>query len=334
MLRPDQPVSVVIPALNEEDAVAAEVKAIHDVLRTQDIVHEIVVVDDGSEDRTAERAAKAGARVLRHLENRGYGAALKAGIRAAKHDIIVITDADGTYPPEQIPELLDKLDEADMAVGARVGTNVRIPLIRRPAKWMLGQLAQYIAGRAIPDLNSGLRAFHRDCVQQYFSILSNRFSFTTTVTLALFADDYRIIYHPIDYYARVGKSKITPRHFMDFVILVLRMAMLFQPLRVFLPLSFGFGFLGSAKVVYDIISFFPRTSAFDWSIFYQPVLSTSAILSLLISLQLLLVGLVADGVMRRIAQHDLSRVSSRAVTVSEADPEVATLPRLALRAEK
>ena len=118
--------------------------------------------------------------MLRHIENRGYGAALKSGIRAAKHEVIVITDADGTYPSDQIPELLSKLDHADMVVGARIGKNVRIPLIRRPAKWMLGLLAEYIVGRRIPDLNSGLRAFRRDCVEQYFSILSNRFSFTTT----------------------------------------------------------------------------------------------------------------------------------------------------------
>ena len=123
------------------------------------------------------------------------------------------------------------------------------------------------------------------------------------MTLALFADDYRIVYHSIDYYARIGRSKIMPWHFMDFVVLVLRMAMFFQPLRVFLPLSFAFGFLGAAKVVYDVASFFPRVSTLDWSILYQPVLSTSAILFMLVGLQLLLVGLVADGVLRRIAQH-------------------------------
>ena len=329
MLQPNEPVSVVIPAFDEENAVFDEVRAIAQVLRSRGIVHEVVVVDDGSKDRTAERARTAGARVLSHLENRGYGASLKTGIRAAKHEIIVITDADGTYPPDQIPELLAKLDQADMAVGARIGKTVRIPLIRRPAKWMLGALAKYIAGRDIPDLNSGLRAFRRGCVEQYFSILSNRFSFTTTSTLALFADDYRVVYHPIDYHSRIGRSKITPWHFMDFVILVLRMAMFFQPLRVFLPLSLGFGFLGVAKVVYDVVSVFPRMSTLDWSILYQPLLSTSAILFLLVGLQLLLVGLVADGVLRRIAQHDRPRVPSRAVPMSVSGPDVRTSPQFA-----
>ena len=324
MLQPSDPVSVVIPAFNEENAVFDEVKAVARVLRSRGIEHEVIVVDDGSTDRTAERARAAGARVLSHRENRGYGASLKSGIRAAKYEVIVITDADGTYPSDQIPALLAKLEQADMAVGARVGKTVRIPLIRRPAKWMLGALAKYIAGRNIPDLNSGLRAFRRGCVEQYFSILSNRFSFTTTSTLALFADDYRIVYHPINYYARIGKSKITPWHFMDFVILVLRMAMFFQPLRVFLPLSLGFGFVGVAKVAYDVVSLFPRTSTLDWSILYQPVLSTSAILFLLVALQLLLVGLVTDGVLRRIAQHDRPRLPSRAILVSESDADVIT----------
>ena len=107
-------------------------------------------------------AENAGARVLRHIENRGYGAAIKTGIRAARFSAIVITDADGTYPPDQIPHLLAQLPQADMVVGSRTGKNVHIPLIRRPAKWILGWLANLVAGRRIPDLNSGLRAFHRD----------------------------------------------------------------------------------------------------------------------------------------------------------------------------
>src|SRR5581483_4862849 len=168
----------------------------------------------------------------------------------------------------------------------------------------------HVAGQPIPDLNSGLRAFRRECVEQYFPILSNRFSFTTTVTLAFLADDYRVVYQPIDYYKRIGKSKITPRHFMDFVVLVLRMAMLFQPLKVFVPLAFGCGLLGALKVVYDIASFSLRTGTFNWSLLYQPVLSTSAILLLLVALQLLLIGMLADGILRRIALHNEPLVSS------------------------
>ena len=310
-------VSVVVPAYNEEAAAGPQVEAIRRVLSAHGVTNEIIVVDDGSEDKTAEKALSAGARVVRHPENRGYGAALKTGINSAKYEIIVIIDADGTYPADQIPSLVTHLENADMVVGARTGDHVSIPWLRRPAKWVLGWLATRVAGRPIPDLNSGLRAFRGDCVKQYFSILSNRFSFTTTVTLALLADDYRVLYHPINYYQRVGKSKIVPRHFLDFAILVLRMAMLFQPLRVFLPLALWCFGLGTAKVIYDIATLFQRAPALEWSLLYQPVLSTSAILLLLVGLQLMLIGMVADGVLQRISQNNKPLVPSRAILVPE-----------------
>ncbi len=313
-------VSVILPAYNEEAAVGPQVEAIRHVLSVHEISHEILVVDDGSQDQTAERAIGVRARVLRHAENRGYGASLKAGIVAAKYETIVIIDADGTYPADEIPSLVAKLGTADMVVGARIGKRVHIPLFRRPAKWLLQWLASRIAGERIPDLNSGLRAFRRECVEQYYAILSNRFSFTTTVTLAFLADGYRVLYHPIDYYRRVGKSKITPRHFMDFMVLVLRMAMLFQPLKIFVPLALSCGLLGVLKVGYDIVTLFARASNFSWSLLYQPVLSTSAILLLLAGLQLLLIGMMADGVLRRIAQQSGPLARSHAVWVHEPRP--------------
>lgn len=311
------PVSVVIPAFDEAGAVAGQVEAIRRVLGMEGRPFEIIVVDDGSTDQTAAEALRAGARVIQHVQNRGYGASLKTGITAARYNTIVITDADGTYPPEQIPALVAQLETADMVVGARIGQNVHIPLIRRPAKWILGQIAMHVAGRSIPDLNSGLRAFRRDCVQQYFPVLSNRFSFTTTVTLALLADDYRVEYVPIDYHKRIGTSKITPRHFMDFVILVLRMAMLFQPLKVFVPLAFLFGILGWLKVAYDVASFSLRTGTFSWALLYQPVISTSSILLLLVGVQLLLIGMLADGILRRIALHNGPLLASHGTRLLE-----------------
>lgn len=314
------PISVVIPAYNEEASVKPQVEAVRQVLSSHRIVHEIVVIDDGSSDRTAEEGLRAQARVLRHSVNRGYGAAIKTGILAAKHDIIVITDADGTYPAEQIPTLVAKLETADMVVGARTGQDVRIPLMRRPAKRFLTWLATRIAGQPIADLNSGLRVFRRECIKQYFPILSNRFSFTTTSTLAYIADDYLVIYYPINYYKRVGKSKISPWHFMEFTMLVLRMAMLFQPLKVFAPLALSCGFLGMLKVFYDIASVVPRTGNLDWSVLYQPVLSPSSIFLLLVALQLLLIGMVADGVVRRIGQHNRVASPSHAVRAFQSFP--------------
>ncbi len=308
-------VSIVLPAYNEEDAVGRQVEAIRQVLAEDGMVNEIIVVDDGSVDETAEQALRAGACVIRHPENQGYGAAIKTGMLNAKYEKIVIIDADGTYPADQIPTLVEKLETADMVVGARTGEKVRIPWLRKPAKWLLRWLAIQVTGQPIPDLNSGLRAMRRDCVKQYFSILSNRFSFTTTVTLALLSDHYRVIYHPINYYRRIGKSKIVPRHFLDFGILVLRMAMLFQPMRVFLPLSFWCFVLGILKAGFDIVALFQRATIWGWPLLYQPVLSTSAILLLLVGLQLMLIGMVADAVLRRIAQNHRPMVPSHAVVI-------------------
>ena len=310
-------VSVIIPAYNEELAVGSQIVTVRRVLSSHGIPHEIIVVDDGSQDRTAAEAIEAGARVLRHPENRGYGAALKTGIIAARHETIVIMDADGTYPAEQIPHLVAGLEAADMVVGARIGKNVHIPWVRRPGKWFLGWLASRVAGRPIPDLNSGLRAFRRECAKQYFRILSNRFSFTTTVTLSFLADDYRVVYHPIEYHRRVGRSKIRARHFMDFTMLVLRIAMLFQPLRVFVTLSFACGVLGVLKVLFDVVGLFERAAIWNWSLMFQPVLSTTAILLLLVGMQLLLIGMVADGLLHRIAQQSRPLAPSQAMRMAE-----------------
>jgi glycosyltransferase involved in cell wall biosynthesis len=310
-------ISVIIPAYNEEAAVASQIASIQAVLQSHGLRHEIIVVDDGSRDATAEKAIKAGARVLQKPQNQGYGAAIKTGIVAAAYDTLVIIDADGTYPPEQIPDLVSKLETADMVVGARTGNDVHIPWVRRPAKWILGLLANRLSGQSIPDLNSGLRTFRRDCVTQYFSILSNRFSFTTTVTLALLADDYRVVYHPINYYERVGKSKIRPRNFIDFAILVLRMAMLFQPLKIFAPLAFLCSLLGVIKAIADVATVFSRAPALDLSLFQHPMLSVSAMLLLLVGLQILLIGMVADGVLRRIGQGNRNLAPSHAVLSHE-----------------
>ena len=302
LLKP--PISVIMPAFCEENFIGRQIDAVQKSLKLAEIDHEIIVIDDGSDDRTTDEALNTGIRVLRHPENRGYGAALKTGIMAAKNEIITIIDADGTYPADAIPELVKMLGHADMVVGARTGENVHDPLIRRPAKWFLRELAARIAGQSIPDLNSGLRAFRKDCVMQYFQALPNRFSFTSTVTLAYMADDYRVIYHPINYYPRVGKSKIVPWHFMDFLILIIRMSMMFNPLKVFMPLALLFGGLGVLKTIYDMIALFLRNPSNGWELLLQPVLSTSAVLLLFVGLQLMMIGMVADGVVRRIAQHN------------------------------
>ncbi len=246
-------VSVVVPAYNEERAIERCLSELRTELARIERDCELIVVDDGSIDRTRELAEKAGARVIALPENRGYGAALKAGVAAARYDTIAITDADGTYPASALPELLALADRYDMVVGARTGAHVADPLVRRPAKWMLRRLASYLAGRRIPDLNSGLRVMDRRLVERFAQLLPSGFSFTTTITLAALCSDLLVAYHPIDYRERIGDSKIRPIHALEFLLLVLRTVVYFNPLKVFLPLGAVFVVGGFAKFVYDLV---------------------------------------------------------------------------------
>jgi glycosyltransferase involved in cell wall biosynthesis len=283
----DNAVSVVIPAFNEGEHVADQVRAVERVLRDSGWTFEIIVVDDGSTDGTAEAAASTGARVLRRNRNRGYGASLKLGIRESAYDWILITDADGTYPVEAIPGMLDRSRGQAMVVGARTGATVKIPLIRRPAKAFLRWLASYLAGQRLPDINSGLRLMRKDLVQRYEHLLPSGFSFTTTITLAAACNDHDVLYVPIDYHARLGQSKIRPRHAYDFTLLILRTIVFFNPLKVFIPAGALLATAGIAKFIYDIT---------------LDNLSESAVLALLGALIVWAVGMLADQ-NARIAMH-------------------------------
>ncbi len=288
-------VSVVIPAYNEQEGVAEVVASVRRYLDEHSIPSEIIVVDDGSVDGTGEAARASGARVLRHRSNHGYGAALKTGISRAVCDRVVIMDADGTYPASRIPTLLAALEKSDMVVGVRTGKNAHIPWERRPAKWLLNKLANYLTHTNIPDLNSGLRAFHRDVVMQYFPILPDQFSWTTTITLALHCDKYAVSYIPIDYAKRKGSSKIVAKDAGSFLVLILRTVMLFRPLRVFLPIVVACLIYGVVKGSIDLVR--------------DPNISATAILAFMSALLILLIGMVADVITTR-----LGRLSGRAVT--------------------
>ncbi|HSG49578.1 MAG TPA: glycosyltransferase family 2 protein [Longimicrobiales bacterium] len=245
-------VTVVVPAYNEERGIAPTLREIRSVMEEMDRPWEILVVDDGSTDATAAVAAGEGARVVRVSENRGYGAALKRGFAGATYDLGVIIDADGTYPATAIPALLEHAGDYDMVVGARTGEDVNVPAARRPAKWFLGKLASYLAGRPIPDLNSGLRVIRRDLVERYEHVLPSGFSFTTTITLAALCNEGLVHYHPIDYRVRVGESKIRPGHAFDFLMLILRTVVYFNPLKVFLPAGAVLFLIGFGKFLWDL----------------------------------------------------------------------------------
>lgn len=288
-----QGVSVIVPAYNEEHGVGPVLEQLHAVLSACGHAYEIVVVDDGSRDATADivrrRAATEPEVLLQHHANRGYGAALKTGIRHARYDTLCITDADGTYPNERIPDLLDHMTgtHSDMVVGARTGDSVHIPLARRPAKWAIGRLASLVAGESIPDLNSGLRVFRRDAAMEFFDLLPDGFSFTTTITLGMLTNGYLVEYVPIDYHARVGSSKIRPiRDTLNFVQLILRIALYFAPLKLFLPLSLLLVALG---LVWGLFSYFALGRLAD----------VSTLIILMTAVQVAVIGLLAELINRR-----------------------------------
>jgi glycosyltransferase involved in cell wall biosynthesis len=281
--RIDRAVTVVIPAYNEGSHVAAQVRAVQETMAQTDWPYEIIVVDDGSKDETAREADSTGARVLRRTKNRGYGAALKLGISRAKYPWILITDADGTYPVEFIPALLALAEHNEMIVGARIGDSVQIPLMRRPAKWFLTKLSSYLAGQRLPDINSGLRLMRRSLVQRYEALLPDGFSFTTTITLSAACNGHSVEYVPINYHARLGESKIRPRHAYDFTLLILRTILLFNPLKVFIPAGAILFITALAKFTYDTA---------------VRGLSESLLLTLIGPLVIWAVGLLADQNMR------------------------------------
>lgn len=275
----DTAISIVIPAFNEEGAITEGIREVIAVMDSTSLEYELIVVDDGSQDKTAELARAEGVKVIQLPENMGYGAALKAGIAKSKYDLIVITDADGTYPAGQIPVLVAQMEGYDMVVGARIGENVAIPLMRRPAKWVLGKLAGYLAGRPIPDLNSGLRVMRKDLIRRFIHLLPQGFSFTTTITLSALCSGSLVKYSAIDYHARIGQSKIRPGHAFEFLLLILRTIVYFNPLKIFLPLGGLFFVIGIVKIVYDV---------------YMGNLSESALLGIFGAAGLWSLGMLSD----------------------------------------
>ncbi len=283
-------VTVVVPAYNEELAIGWVLQQLLGVMDVIDIPYEVIVVDDGSQDRTAKVAEEfEGVKVLRHNCNRGYGAAIKTGIRHAKHNTICITDADGTYPNKRIPELLMRLkDGVDMVVAARIGKSVAIPMVRRPAKWIIRRLGMLVAGEPIPDINSGLRVFRRPEALRFSSMLPNGFSFTTTITLSFLTNGYLVDYVPTEYFPRVGYSKLKPfRDTLNFVQLIVRVALYFAPLKIFLP-------FGGALMLLAI----------GWGLFSWFVLGRLADLSTIViamtAIQVVAIGLLAELIDRRL----------------------------------
>ncbi len=283
-------ISIVIPMYNEEAAVGDDLRGIQATMDASGLEYEIIVVDDGSTDNCAEVVRGfEGVRLLQHPRNRGTGAARTTGLKAARGDIVVMTDADGTYPNHEMPRLVEMVREGyALVIGARTREAGTMRWLRTPAKWFIRQLASYLTATRIPDLNSGLRAFDRELALSYVNLLPNTHSWVSTITIAMLSDGHPVAWHPIDYYPRKGHSSFHP--FADtynYLSLVVRSVTYFNPLKVFLPISLFFLIVGLIKMIRDFI-------------FYQGFYVPAITLTLLVTgIQVGAIGLLADLIVKR-----------------------------------
>ncbi len=240
-------VSVVIPAFNEEGGIGDVVAR----LRATHTFHELIVVDDGSSDATAARAEAAGARVLRHPYNKGNGAAVKTGLRAASGEVVLLMDADGQHDPADVARVLSPVGLHDMAIGARAARDQSF--VRAFGNGIFTRLASWLTGRPIPDLTSGFRAAKRERLLEILHLLPNGFSYPTTSCLAFLKAGLDVTFVPISARRRIGKSKI--RVLSDgvkFLLIIFKIVTLYSPLRVFFPISLTAFVLGAAYGAWNV----------------------------------------------------------------------------------
>lgn len=252
-------VSVVIPVFNEERAIGSVLREVVTAMDETGASYEVLVVDDGSTDGTGEavRAAAreiwtAPVRLIERAEQGGAGAARKTGIRAARGEIVVMLDGDGSYPASAIPEMLSYFPVYDQVNGARTSEQGTHAWLRRPAKWFIRRLACHLTGKSIPDLNTGLKALKREVLLPYLGLVPDGFSCVTTMTLCFLANGYLVKYVPTPYRRRIGRSKFHPlKDTAAYLSTVVRIVLCFRPLRVFAPLAALVTAAGVAKGLYS-----------------------------------------------------------------------------------
>jgi glycosyltransferase involved in cell wall biosynthesis len=269
-------VSLVVPAFNEAEVIGSVVSSLCDAAAWR----EVIVVDDGSTDDTASAARAAGARVVTHPYNKGNGAAVKSGIRAALGDWVLVADGDGQHRPADIVRIAGRLGTFDLVVGARAPAD-QASHGRRLGNAILNRLATYLAERPIPDLTSGLRAARREHLMEFLHLLPNGFSTPTTTTLAFIKAGYNVLFEPVQVRPRVGTSKIRlARDGARFFLILIKVITIFSPLRVFVPLSLASFLLG---VAYGL-----------WTVTQHSRIPNGAVLLLMFSVIVFLVGLVSE----------------------------------------
>ncbi|MET0167193.1 MAG: glycosyltransferase family 2 protein [Vicinamibacterales bacterium] len=271
-------VSIVIPALDE----AATISDLVLRLRASAPWREVIVVDDGSSDATADVAFSAGAHVIRHPYNKGNGAAVKTGIRHASGEFVLILDGDGQHSPDDARRIVAPLGDYDLVVGAR-SPSTHASTGRRAGNGLLNLLASHLTGRPIPDLTSGFRAARRECLREFMHLLPNGFSTPTTTTLAFIRAGYSVAFEPVNAQRRTGHSKI--RFASDgakFLLILLKIVTVFSPLRVFVPIS--------------LVAFVVGTVYGVWNVVANGRIPNGAVLLILFAALVLLVGLVSEQV--------------------------------------
>ncbi len=288
-------ISVIIPALNEGLVIGNVVKQIHAVVNTLDENHEIIVIDDGSTDDTAQQAQEAGAVVIQHPYNIGNGASVKSGIRRARGKILVTIDGDGQHDPNDIPRLVERIGHYDMVVGSR-NRESDTAAHRDLANMVFNSLASYISERKIEDLTSGFRAVKTHIARQFVYLLPNKFSYPSTITLSVVRAGYSLGYESIKFAGRDKKTKSKIKPLQDgvrFLMIILKIAVFYSPLKIFVPVSLAIFLLG---VSYGLMRIF---------VLGAPYGQTSALLMSTSALTFL-VGLVSE----QIAQLRFDRSES------------------------
>jgi glycosyltransferase involved in cell wall biosynthesis len=273
-------ISFIVPAHNEAANIREAVVGLQSFLRTMPQHEcEIVVVNDGSSDDTGNILKEIGGiEVVTHAYAKGYGAALKSGIRKSSHEWVFLFDGDGQARPQEIPKLLAFGGDYDMVVGDRVVK--KAPLIRAPGRAILLFLANYLSDRKIPDLNCGFRLIKKDKIERFKHLLPDSFSFTTTITLAFQKSGLDIKYVPIEVNKRTGgKSTVKPVHAIRMFFLILRTITMFSPLRIFMPIVLFLGTLLSLSLAYD---------------FYHVHITNTTVVLFVSALIIFLFGLLAD----------------------------------------
>lgn len=278
--------SIIVPVYNEAEALPTFLNNIERIIQTISYPVEVLLIDDGSTDNSLQVIQQSSFTVFRHFTNRGYGAAVKTGIEHAKYEALVIIDADSTYHLEDIITIASQLSEWDMVVGARTGSNVNIPLLRRPVKWVIRKFASWMVGHSIPDLNSGLRAFRRSEVMKIIRLLPDGFSLTTTITVAMHTVGKRVHYEPVNYAVRSGQSKFHPfKDTWNLILLILRTVVLIRPLNVFVPLSFILMICAFGVGLYT-------------KFILNEFMDATFIVLMMTSIQMFVLGLIADLIVR------------------------------------